>query len=244
MGIQKNSLYSRMALKTKNDEKLTLPTFQEETKLWKKNYKFVIGIDEVGRGAFAGPVTVGAVVFDKKTSCSNSFLAEINDSKLLGPHKRKKLSSEIKKLTIHWSITSVGVSTINKLGIGKATQIAFRKSVGEIQNKLNLFDYSNNRNNKLFLLADGFYIPFLRGLPIKNQKAIIKGDQKSISIAAASIIAKVHRDNFMKRLHKRFPVYSFAKNKGYGTKEHRLAIKKHGLSKIHRTSFSLDKFIQ
>lgn len=218
------------------------PSFKEEIKIWKKGFDSVIGVDEVGRGAFAGPVTVGAVVFDKDTTYPNSILSEVNDSKLLNPSLRKVLSLEIKKLALHWSIASVGVSKINKLRIGKATQMAFRKA---IKNVIRSFSKKRNQTTRLtniFLLVDGFHIRYLRGIGLKNQKAIIRGDQKSISIAAASIIAKVHRDNLMKKLHKKFPVYNFAKNKGYGTKEHREAIKKYGLSTIHRTSFSLERF--
>jgi len=235
----------------------TKPTFDEEKNLWKKSFDFVIGIDEVGRGAFAGPVTVGAVVFnkgdsfDKDTPWSRNILAQINDSKLLSPVKRKQLSLEIKKQALYWSTASINVSTINKKGIGKATEIAFRKAVNRLLCHPELVSGSyplgrkmpkRVRHDNVFVLVDGFHIRYLRGIGLKNQKAIIKGDQKSISIAAASIIAKVHRDNFMRKLHRKFPVYNFYKNKGYGTKEHQLAIFKHGLAKVHRSSFALQKF--
>lgn len=235
------------------EKKKAKPSFDEEKKLWKRGFDFVIGVDEVGRGAFAGPVTVGTVVFARpKIRPKVSVFAEINDSKLLNPGLRKWLSLEIKKLALHWSITSVGVSKINKVGIGKATKIAFRKAVKKLlncyiakiakNNNRSTVQHLYNISNRAFLLVDGLHIRYLRGIGLKNQKAIIKGDRKSISIAAASVIAKVYRDDLMRKLHRKFPAYSFAKNKGYGTKEHQNAIKKYGLSKVHRISFALKKF--
>lgn len=215
---------------------MTKPNFNEEKKLWNKGYKYVIGIDEVGRGAFAGPVVVAAVVFGRVSRVSKGESKRIeefgiDDSKLLTPRKRLKLSKEIKKQALHYSISKVGVPVINKVGIGKATAIAFRKVLRQAQDKL--------LNGKLFVLVDGFHVKYIRGIGLKNQKAIIKGDRKSISIAAASIIAKVYRDKLMKSLSKKYPRYHFDKNKGYGTKDHRKQIKKYGLSKIHRKSFNL-----
>lgn len=206
----------------------THPSFEEELKARKKGYKYIIGIDEVGRGAFAGPLLVGAVAFPFDKSL---LTYGINDSKLLKPHKRSLLSKIIKDKALYFCIAQSSLKIINKVGIGKATQIAFRKVLNEALGKLN--------EKNVFVLIDGFYVPYIRGIGIKNQKAIIKGDQKSVSIAAASIIAKVHRDAIMKRLHKLYPEYKFTKNKGYGTKEHREAIKKFGLCKIHRKSFNI-----
>lgn len=213
---------------------MKMPDFEEEKKLWKKDFKYVIGVDEVGRGAFAGPVTVAAVVFESESVEINSL--GINDSKLLTPLKRQKLSKPIKDRCIAYSIVTIGVSTINKIGIGKATNMAFRKSIDDVISKLKA------KEEKVYLLADGFHIKHIKQIGLKNQKAIIKGDRKSISIAAASIIAKVHRDNLMKKLSKKYPQYGFAKHKGYGTKFHQEAIKKHGLSRVHRKSFNLSKF--
>lgn len=221
------------------------PSFKEEKALWKKGYKYVIGVDEVGRGAFAGPVTVAAVVFECETDELNGL--GINDSKLLKSRERRKLSKLIQEGCMHYSVATIGVPTINKVGIGKATSVAFRKAIKEAIEKLsNKVVEANSEflimNSKFFLLVDGFHIKFVRGIGIKNQKAIVKGDRKSISIAAASILAKVHRDSLMKRLSKKYPEYGFGKNKGYGTAFHRKAIKKHGLSRLHRTSSHLEKF--
>jgi ribonuclease HII len=203
---------------------MILPTLDFEKKLWKKGFKLVCGVDEVGRGAFAGPVCVGAVVFSPE-----SIIPEgIADSKLLTPIKRRDLEARIKNQALFWSISEVSVTVINKIGIGKATQMAFRKVVKSLH------------KDPDFILIDAYYIKHFKR---KKQTAIIKGDQKCVSIAAASIIAKVHRDRLMTKLHDKYPEYNFAKHKGYGTLEHRNAIKKHGLSKVHRKSFNLEKFL-
>lgn len=216
---------------------MKMPTFKEELKLWKDKFEYVIGVDEVGRGCFAGPVTAGAVIFKKNTVFRNDILKKINDSKLLSPKMRSILSREIKKEVLFYSISIVGVSVINKIGIGKATEMAIRKSVTSILKQI------ANNESRSFVLADGSHIKYLKGVGLKNQRGIIKGDRKSISIAAASIIAKVHRDKLMRKLNKKYPEYGFYRNKGYGTKFHQIAIGNYGLSEIHRTSFNLDKFL-
>jgi len=220
------------------------PSIKEEIALWKKGYDFVIGVDEVGRGAFAGPVVAGAVLFERKNSHKSitSLLQKgINDSKLLTSQKREILSRMIKKSAAFYSIAAVNVGKINKRGIKSATEAAFRKAITKIIT--NIQKRSNLSSNRFYLLADGFHIKYIRKLGLKNQKAIIKGDRKSVSIAAASIIAKVYRDKLMEKLDKKYPGYGFARNKGYGTRYHREALKKYGLSKIHRSSFNLKKFL-
>jgi len=216
------------------------PTFKEEQRLWRRGCDFVIGVDEVGRGAFAGPVIAGAVVFRKGSQFKNGLLSQINDSKLLNSKKREVISKEIIKHSLLYATSTIGLPAINKFGIGKATQIAIRKVV-----KIVLWQILEINKSKppIFILADGFHIRYIRGIGLVNQKAIIKGDQKCISIAAASIIAKVYRDKLMRKLNKKYPGYGFARNKGYGTKIHREALKKYGLSKIHRKSFNLTKFL-
>src|SRR5581483_6924217 len=204
-------------------------TLDEEKKLWEKGFRSVCGIDEVGRGCFAGPVVVGAVIFPPGVELPAEQIA---DSKLLRPMQRKRTVDLIKKNAVAWAVVEVGVPTINKVGIGKATQMAFRKVVKTLEKRPD------------FVLMDAFYINRLIGLTRKNQKPIIHGDQISISIAAASILAKVHRDNLMKKYHKKYPEYHFGKHKGYGTKEHQEAIKKYGLTRIHRKSFNLGKFLE
>lgn len=222
------------------------PSFNEEELLWEKRVNFVVGIDEVGRGAFAGPVVVGAVVLSK-AKCTKELLEEINDSKQLKYLQRKRLSKLIKDQSDFWSIASVGVSKINKVGIGKATEIAFRKTIKDLRFKIYDLRIENSleiRNlkleipeEKIFLLVDGFHIKFIKGIGLKNQKAIIKGDQKSLSIAAASIIAKDYRDSIMLKLSKKYSEFGWGRNKGYGTKEHQEAIRKFGQTEHHRKAF-------
>lgn len=203
---------------------MIFPTLDIETKLWNSGYECVAGLDEVGRGCFAGPVVVGAVIFSKDCVIPKG----IADSKLLKPRQREKLAEEIKKCAICWAVAEVSVSAINKAGIGKATQIAFRKAVKNLSKKPD------------FVLIDAFYIKHFKR---KSQKPIKDGDKICLSISAASIIAKVYRDKLMKNLAKKYPQYGFAKNKGYGTRSHQEAIKRYGLSRIHRKSFDLQKFL-
>lgn len=203
---------------------MVLPTLGVETSLWNKGYKLICGIDEVGRGSFAGSVVAGAVIFSK-----DCILPEgIADSKLLTPRQREKLAKQIKSVALFFAIAEICVNDINRFGIGKATQMAFRKV-------LRLLSVQPD-----YVLVDAFCIKHFRR---KNQRAVKDGDTICTSIAAASIIAKVYRDKLMKSLHKKFPEYSFAKHKGYGTKLHQEAIKKFGLSRFHRKSFNLEKFL-
>lgn len=195
-----------------------------EQSIWKKGYSLVCGIDEVGRGSFAGPVVAGAVVFSKDCQIPPG----VADSKLIKPRRREQLAVRIKQSAVSWSIAEVGVPKINKVGIGKATQKAFRKALKLLPNKPD------------FVLIDAFYIKHLNR---KKQEAIKDGDKICASIAAASIIAKVYRDKLMKKLAKTYPHYHFAKHKGYGTKLHQKAISKFGLTRIHRRSFNLTKFL-
>jgi ribonuclease HII len=211
---------------------MKLPNFSLEKELWEKGFDLVVGVDEVGRGSFAGPVVAGAVVFKKNSYFTDGLLSKINDSKLLDPKIRRLISYEIKKEALFYTITSAGVYTINKVGVGKATQIAIRKCIKSFMKRF---------TSRPFVLADGFHIKYIKGVGLSHQKGIIKGDRKSISIAAASIIAKVHRDSIMRKMNKRFPGYGFYTNKGYGTKFHQIAMRKYGLSEIHRTSFNFDR---
>lgn len=200
------------------------PTLDFEKKLWNSGHHHIAGLDEVGRGCFAGPVVVGAVVFPKNFQ----LIDGIADSKLLKPRQREQLELRIKNQALVWSVAEISVANINKVGIGKATQMAFRKAI-------KLLEKSPD-----FILIDAFYVKHLNR---KRQRPVKDGDKICASISAASIIAKVYRDKLMKRLHKKYPQYGLARNKGYGTKVHQEAIRKHGLSRIHRKSFNLQKFL-
>jgi ribonuclease HII len=203
---------------------MTKPTFDEEQFLWQQGYHYIAGVDEVGRGCFAGPVVAAAVILPQVFE----GMELVNDSKLLSPKIREKLSQLIMKQALAYAISEIAVEIINKIGIGKATQQAFRQAINDLSVKPH------------FILIDAFYIETLSR---KNQKPIVHGDGKSISIAAASIIAKVYRDTLMKKLHSQYENYDFATNKGYGTKKHQEAIKKYGLCDLHRKSFDLSRFV-
>ena len=203
---------------------MTYATTDLEKKLWDSGMNLVCGVDEVGRGCFAGPVVVGAVIFP----FGFSEFRGIADSKLLSAKKRQILAEKIKEFAVCWAIDEVSVEVINRVGIGKATQIAFFQVV----KKLTQFPQH--------ILIDAFYIDAFNK---KMQSPVVGGDKLSVSIAAASIIAKVYRDDLMERLSQEYPQYFFDKHKGYGTEVHRKAIREHGLSPLHRTSFNLSKFL-
>lgn len=212
----------------------TCPSFDEEKKLWKEG-KLVIGVDEVGRGAFAGPIVASAVIFPTNFSyAQDSLIAQVSDSKRLKPLLREKLAIEIKKFCLYWSVSEVDVEIINKKGIGEANKMVFRQAVSKV-----ISQAKKDGKIAFHLLVDGFHVKFVREIGLKNQKAIIKGDQISFSIAAASIVAKVHRDELMKKQSNKFPFYSFEKNKGYGTFDHQKALLKFGACDLHRSVFVL-----
>lgn len=198
----------------------SFPDFKFETFIWKSGLH-VLGIDEAGRGAFAGPLSVGGVLFPQNISEKILHLG-INDSKLLTVKKRENLYHEIKKLAIFSHVEFVPLEIINEIGIGKATFLGMRKMVEEAKNKI----------DDIHCLVDAFEIP-----EVKSQTSIIKGDRLSISIAAASILAKVERDNLMINLGLKNPKYGFEIHKGYGTLMHRNNLKKFGPSIYHRTQF-------
>lgn len=212
---------------------MKLPNLAFEKRLWKKGYKFIAGVDEVGRGSFSGPVVVGCVVFPKNISVPKGV--GINDSKELTLKKREAAALWIKKNALVFSTGSVSAKVIDKVGLTKATNSAFRRAIVNAQERVD--------KRVDFLLIDAFYIPYTRGFPVNGkrakQRAIVGGDGKSVSIAAASIIAKTHRDKLMILLSKRshYKRYGWESNKGYGTKKHRLAIKKYGLTYYHRKTF-------
>jgi ribonuclease HII len=180
------------------------------------DYQYICGIDEVGRGPFAGPVIASAVILPK--DCDILY---INDSKQLSEKKREELYDEIISKAIAFSIGSLPPDQIDEMNILQATYEAMRKAIYNLSVKPDI------------LLNDAVTIP---GIAIK-QVPIIKGDAKSVSIAAASIVAKVTRDRLMIAYDKIFPGYDFSSNKGYGSAKHIEAIKTRGLTPIHRKGF-------
>lgn len=183
------------------------------------DHRFICGIDEVGRGPFAGPVVAGAVILPK--DCDILY---INDSKKLSEKVREKLYDEIREKAVSAAVGIVEPARIDEINILQATYEAMRIAISKLDPKPDL------------LLNDAVTIP---GVDI-NQVPIIKGDAKSISIGAASIFAKVTRDRLMMEYDARYPEYGFAKNVGYGTAEHIEALKKYGPTPIHRRSFIHD----
>ncbi len=179
-------------------------------------YDFICGIDEVGRGPLAGPVVAGAVVLPK-----GSRILYINDSKKLSAKKREELFDIIKEEALDYGIGIVDNEEIDEYNILNATYMAMNKALNALKKKPD------------YLLLDAVTIP---DLDIK-QFPIIKGDAKSISIAGASILAKVTRDRLMYKYDEIYPQYGFKHHKGYGTKEHYEAIEKYGITPIHRKSF-------
>lgn len=214
-----------------------LPSFCYEKRLFRKGFDLVLGVDEVGRGAFAGPIVVGAVAFAPITNYKLQKLSvRVDDSKKLSPRQREVAAKWIRGNAQTFGIGEVSASLINRIGMAKATKMAFRRAItSAIRKDIKILGYKAN----IFLLLDAFYIPYVKGARRKNQLAIINGDEKSLSIAAASIIAKVYRDKIMLGLGKKskYKKYGWGRNKGYGTKEHRKAIRKYGLTRYHRSDF-------
>jgi len=180
-------------------------------------YKFIAGVDEVGRGCLAGAVVAAACILD----LTKSLPEGLNDSKKLTAKKRERIAEELKQNALAYSIAQVEAEEIDRINILQATKKAMRLAIENLHPKAD------------FLLIDALQLKEIH-LP---QKAIIKGDAISASIAAASILAKTYRDNLMHELDKTYPEYGFSKHVGYGTKAHFDAIKIHGACPLHRKSF-------
>jgi ribonuclease HII len=186
-----------------------------EKVLLQTGYDYIIGVDEVGRGSWAGPLVVAAFVYQNITS----IFDEVNDSKQLTIRKRERLYQKLKKQS--FSIAQAEVEEIDKFNVLQATRLAINRAVENLNLK------------KSIVLVDGYFRePFNF-----EYKCIAKGDQKHYSIAAASILAKVYRDKLMYKLAKKFPYYGFETNVGYGTRKHRVALQRYGICEIHRRSY-------
>lgn len=190
--------------------------FEFENEAISKGYKFVCGIDEAGRGPLCGPVCAAAVILP--VDCE---IDGINDSKKLSEKKREAIFDVIKDKAIAYSVSMVDAKTVDEINILQATFLAMRNAVDGLTVKA---DYA---------LIDGNQKP---GLSIPQQ-TVVKGDAKSVSIAAASILAKVSRDRYMMEIDGKYPEYQFAKHKGYGTKLHYEMIEQYGICEEHRKSF-------
>lgn len=199
--------------------KNSFPTYDLELELINKGYDYIVGVDEVARGAGAGPVVATAVVFPADQV--ENFIGKVKDSKKLTEKRREVLYDELVKVC-DYGIGSVSNVKIDQYNIYKATKMAMVEAISYLR-------------NKDFVLIDGNM--FLEDMALP-QKSIVKGDNVSITIATASIIAKVVRDTIMKRLSNKYPVYGWGNNKGYLTKQHCEAIKEYGTTPYHRMSFN------
>jgi ribonuclease HII len=192
-----------------------------ENELHDKGYNLIACIDEVGRGCLAGDVLACAVIMPK-----GIMIPEVNDSKKLSPKKREELYEKIVDKAIAIGIGRIGPETIDKINIKESTRLAMKEAA------LNLIDKNDNIITPDYLLIDAEKVPIK--IP---QMSLIKGDERSHGIACASIVAKVYRDKLCEIWGKEYEGYKIGKNKGYGTKEHREAVKRKGPSPIHRMSF-------
>lgn len=208
-------------MKEKEEQRLNMLK-QYENDLRNKGYKYICGIDEAGRGPLAGPVVVASVIMP-----ANSIIEGVNDSKKVSEKKREKLYEEITKEAISYGVAIIDQNEIDRINILNATKHGLTTSIKELKVKPDI------------ILVDALTKIDTCGIPYNS---IIKGDAKSYSIAAASIIAKVTRDRIMRQWDEVYPQYGFAKHKGYGTAAHIAAIKENGICPLHRLSF-VKKFI-
>lgn len=196
-----------------------MKTPRQPLKPYYQNSVIEAGVDEVGRGCLAGPVVAAAVILP------NNFTdSELNDSKQLTSKQRERICLKIKDEAIAWAVSEVDNEKIDQINILQASFLAMHLAINQLSLKPELLLIDGNR-----------FKPY----PLINHKCFIKGDAIYQSIAAASILAKTHRDHLMESYHQQYPIYRWDKNKGYPTKEHRLGIKAVGITHLHRVSFQL-----
>ena len=199
------------------------PDLIYEKHLW-SCYQYIAGLDEAGRGALAGPVAVGAVILPRGKARLERTLAGVRDSKQMTPLERNSLAPRIKEVALTWSVAFASAEEIDAQGIVPATRLAAMRALQGLA------------ISPEYLLTD-----FRLELPQVElgQTSLVKGDARCLSIAAASVLAKTARDAYMSQLDSEYPDYGLGQHKGYGTQAHRLAMKRCGVSSVHRKSFSL-----
>ena len=201
-----------------------MPTFERELELQQQGFARVAGVDEAGRGPLAGPVVAGAAVLPHEFARRHA--GALNDSKQLSAKERERLDREIRE-GAHWGIGMVSAQEIDEMNIRRASWEAMRRALEDLQNRFSPLDY---------VLVDG--------IPVREMEwpwpyeALVKGDSRSLSIAAGSILAKVTRDALMEELDHNFPGYGLAKHKGYPTPSHYAALRELGPCPIHRWTFA------
>ncbi|MDR9364862.1 MAG: ribonuclease HII [Balneolaceae bacterium] len=193
--------------------------YQFETKLWEQGFQRVMGLDEVGRGCLCGPVVAAGVILKPGSRISK----DVADSKSIDEKTRIRLREEIKEKALFWTVQKCSPGEIDEINILKASIRAMMRCSEEVSAEPD------------YLLVDGNRFTS----SVIPHSCIVKGDDKSVSIAAASILAKVHRDQLMRKLHKEYPHFGWETNVGYPTKEHFEGLKNHGYTKHHRKSFKL-----
>ena len=200
---------------------MIFPDLKLEQNLWRGGFESIAGLDEAGRGALAGPVTVAAVILPRDHSRLTSTLSGVRDSKLMTPAQRVRWAESIREVARAWSLGWASAEEIDSFGISAATRLAAERALADLSLSPD------------FLLTD-FHLKPDTEIPFAS---LVKGDQKSLTIACASVLAKTARDALMRELDEKYPGYGLAKHKGYGTASHRAAIEKLGHSPIHRKTF-------
>ena len=205
--------------------KYSLPTYDEEAALISRGFKLVAGVDEAGAGCWAGPVFAGAVIFDhdavSRLNRPDFDWTLIRDSKTLSPAQRQKAAAVIKTTAVAWAVGTASAAEIDRINIRQAAALAMTRAIQALTTA------------PQFVIIDFFNLPKL-GIP---NKGILYGDAKSLTIAAASIMAKTERDAHLERLAEQYPGYGLEKHKGYGTKEHQEALRKLGPCAEHRMTY-------
>ncbi len=196
------------------------PTLSEELRAWREGHRHVAGVDEAGRGPMAGPVVAGAVILDPQFAAS--WWSELRDSKLLTARRRQQLARRLRE-NAAFGIGAASHEEIDGLGLVEATRQAMLRALAALPCRPDL------------LLIDAMRLPQQGGW---QQRSIIHGDALAVSVAAASVLAKVERDRLMDEYHGSYPVYGFSRNRGYCTPEHLRALAEHGPCPIHRRSFA------
>ncbi|PID52401.1 MAG: ribonuclease HII [Candidatus Moraniibacteriota bacterium] len=216
---------------------MEIATWEKEKHFHKKGYNIIVGVDEVGRGPLAGPVVVSACVIrdiaDFNANPEDEQWKLVRDSKLLSEKQRKTAFAFVKE-KFYVGVGQSNPSTIDRINILQATFLAMKKAIADVEHVMDK-ERAYQDAEKMMIMIDGNQvIPHFT----REQVCVAKGDQVAKSIAAASVIAKVLRDNLMEKYDKKYPEYGFAKHKGYGTAQHIQALNQYGATPIHRTSFA------
>lgn len=205
---------------------MKFPTYKHETQKYSDGFKLVAGCDEVGIAPLAGPVVAATVILDPqsigKQRSKSKWWYRVRDSKTVNEKERTQLVAFVKDHCLDFGVGIVSHETIDEINIYQASMLAMQKSIEQLKNQPD------------YLFLDGIHKIKRFGFA---QEPVVDGDVKILSISAASIIAKVTRDQILSQLHEQYPMYGFVKHKGYGTREHRSALKQYGLTPVHRTSF-------